>query len=152
LKFDIGAFTKGKPSNWKGKHPTKESREKMRISHLGQVPVTKGKDCPQFQGANNGMWKGGKTPLSVLIRQLREYREWRSDVYHRDRFACQHCGNNQGGNLNPHHIKAFSMIMDKYNIKSLEEARKCEELWDINNGVTLCIDCHIKIHGKRRVS
>lgn len=34
---------KGKPSSWKGKHPSAESLKKMRESHLGQVAWNKGK-------------------------------------------------------------------------------------------------------------
>ena len=30
------------------------------------------------------------------------------------------------------------------NIKTLEEAIRCPELWDINNGRTLCNTCHNK--------
>ena len=29
-------------------------------------------------------------------------------------------------------------------IKSVDDARKCDELWDTNNGRTLCRDCHRK--------
>lgn len=30
--------------------------------------------------------------------------------------------------------------------KTLEDAENCEELWNINNGRTLCKSCHIKRH------
>jgi hypothetical protein len=117
----------------------------------GSIPWNKGKDCPQFQGANGGGWKGGVTPLYTAIRNSRQMREWKSDVYTRDKFTCQHCGDNRGGNLNAHHIKPFSMILAERNITSLEEAFKCEELWNINNGITLCESCHIDIHTNRRL-
>lgn len=32
--------------------------------------------------------------------------------------------------------------MKEYNIKNYNEALLCEELWNINNGRTLCLPCH----------
>jgi len=70
-----------------------------------------------------------------------EYRQWKSDVFTRDNFTCQMCYT-RGGYLHAHHIKSFAIIMKENNIKSVEEALKCVELWNINNGQTLCLDCH----------
>ena len=42
------------------------------------------------------------------------------------------------------HIYPFSKIIDDFNITSIEEAISCEKLWDIDNGRTLCRDCHKK--------
>lgn len=51
---------KGKVSNWKGKHPTEESRLKMRLSHLGkeQSEETKEKRRVQMLGNTQGFKKG----------------------------------------------------------------------------------------------
>ena len=78
----------------------------------------------------------------LRIRNCFKYRQWRSDVFTRDDFTCQKCGDNKSGNLNAHHIKLFSTILDEYKIKTLEQALDCEELWNINNGQTLCKKCH----------
>lgn len=48
----------------------------------------------------------------------------------------------KGKILNVDHIKPFCIIMQENNIKSLEEAEKCAELWDTNNGRTFCETCH----------
>lgn len=42
----------------------------------------------------------------------------------------------------------LSPIKEENNIKTLEESIYCDELWNINNGITLCIECHKKTHKK----
>jgi hypothetical protein len=145
--------------HWLGKKMSNEMREKMRKivtgrklsietrkkisnSHKGKVGWWRGK-----YGKNHPNWKGGilKNNLKEYIRKTFQYRQWRSDVFHRDNFICQECGYERGGNLESHHIKSLYSILDKYKIETLEEAINCEELWDINNGITLCKICHRKL-------
>jgi len=83
------------------------------------------------------------TPLRFQIRNSFKYRQWRSDVFTKDDFTCQECGR-RGGKLNVHHIKPFSLILELNNIRNFKEALECSELWDINNGITLCEKCHKK--------
>lgn len=82
-----------------------------------------------------------KTPLNEAIRTSSKYIKWRDSCFARDQYTCQHC-NIKGTQLQVDHIKPFCFIITKYNIKSLEEAKKCLKLWDINNGRTLCVKCH----------
>lgn len=89
-----------------------------------------------FKGKNSPHWKGGITPLNLKIRNSKEYKEWRENVFRRDNYTCIQCGDNRGGNLEAHHIVPFCKI---YRIKSLQYL-----LWDINNGHTLCRECHKK--------
>lgn len=93
---------------------------------------------------NSKWWKGGISILNVQIRSHFKYRQWRSDVFTKDNFQCIIGGKEHGNKLNAHHIDAFSVILKKNNIKTLEEALNCDELWNINNGRTLCISCHRK--------
>lgn len=100
------------------------------------------------QGSKNPSWKNGlgTTPLVHNIRMCFNYRQWRSDIFTRDNFTCQCCGK-RGGNLNAHHTpKSFATIIKEYNIKTSQDAINCEELWNINNGITLCTACHKKVH------
>lgn len=68
-------------------------------------------------------------------RKSRQYTTWRRQVFERDGFKCQECGQ-VGGTLNAHHIKAF---------KDYPKLR-----FDINNGITLCEKCHKNLHKRLR--
>ena len=114
-----------------GRKRTRETLEKMSACQKGEL---------------SHRWKGGITKLHKQIRQCFKYRLWRSDIFTRDGFTCQQCGDKKGGNLEAHHIKKLSDILLDYNIKDIDECNLCEEMWNINNGVTLCKSCHQKIH------
>lgn len=116
----------------KGKIRSEETKKKLSEVHKGRYR----------ENSNN--WKGGRTALKHLIRNNFKYRQWRSDIFTRDDFTCQYCGQ-IGGRLFAHHIKSFSSILQKYEITTLEEALECEELFNMNNGLTLCEKCHKKI-------
>ena len=99
-------------------------------------------------GKNAPCWKGGVTPIAVKVRNSKKNLEWRVEVFKRDNYTCQDCGDrNQKGlgrtvYVQVDHIKEFNIIMRENNISTLLEAYGCEELWNIDNGKTLCIDCH----------
>ncbi len=115
-----------------GKRHSSESIEKMRKSKKGKI------------GKYSSNWKGGITSLNKQIRGSEKYINWRTQVFGRDNFTCRECGI-RGVWLEAHHIKRFSDIMKEYNIKSLEQALQCNNLWDLNNGITLCKECHRKL-------
>lgn len=103
------------------------------------------------KGHLNHQWKGGITPLRGQIYNTIQWKLWRGAVFERDMFTCTECGC-KGGRLEADHIKAFSIIMKEHNIKTVDEAIECSELWDVNNGRTLCRPCHLKTpnYGNRR--
>jgi hypothetical protein len=109
-----------------------------------------GRSNPKLTGPNNHKWKGGVTELNNRIRTCTKYGEWRAKIFDRDSYTCQRCGDDKGGNLIAHHIKPYREIMDDNCITSFEEAMKCHELWELDNGITLCEKCHIEIE-KRNV-
>lgn len=98
------------------------------------------------RGENRPAWKGGISKLSSLIRTLPENRNWIKSVFQRDNYTCQFCGERgeKANNLCADHIESFAYILKKNNIKTLDEAKSCFELWDIRNGRTLCRPCHRK--------
>ena len=69
-------------------------------------------------------------------------RIWRENVFKRDRYTCIWCGDNRGGNLNADHKKPFILIIRQNKISTIEEAFECKELWELDNGQTLCEKCH----------
>ena len=79
---------------------------------------------------NHWNWKGGISPENHMLRNSAMYKIWRQAVFLRDNFTCQEC-NSFGGYLNAHHIKSWS--------------RFPELRFKINNGITYCKDCHIKL-------
>jgi hypothetical protein len=157
------AWNKGK-KGWtsggsfkKGRIPSKEELAKLSIIRSKQkfseeykqwrskFNKDKGIKPPTMKGSSHYNWKGGITSLYNQIRHCFEYRQWISDCFTRDNFTCQKCLI-RGGYLHCHHLKSFAEIVKEYNLKSIEEARNCIEMWNLNNGRTLCRGCHYKIH------
>lgn len=80
-------------------------------------------------GSNHPRFNGGKR----VRREDYQLKKWRKDVYMRDNYTCQHC-NKKAGKLEAHHIKTWAEFPGlRYNLE---------------NGITLCYDCHNKVHGK----
>jgi hypothetical protein len=68
-----------------------------------------------------------------MLRKSKEYLDWRVSVFVRDDYTCQCCFK-VGGTLNAHHIESFS---DHLELRT-----------EINNGITLCEECHaVQISG-----
>lgn len=96
------------------------------------------------KGEKNVNWNGGISKIKKTKRQYEmfsiEYKQWRSKVFERDNWTCQTCGkrskSGEGIILNAHHIKKWN---------DYPELRL-----DINNGVTLCTECHLLTHTKNK--
>lgn len=136
-KRPMSEETKSKISEaMKGRKPvykaTKEIRKKMSDSHKKKPNrYWLGKHRVDMIGEKNPSWKGGITPINHLIRNSVEYKLWRKSVFERDNYTCIWCGK-IGGKLNADHIKTF--------------AEYPELRFAIDNGRTLCRECHIKTH------
>ena len=94
-------------------------------------------------GEQNPSWKGGITSLNHGIRSSYPMSEWRKKVFSRDGYSCVLCGA-RGVDIHADHIQAFSLLLKRHGIRSVEQALICKELWDIHNGRTLCVPCHKK--------
>ena len=144
----------------KGIKLSEETKRRMSIARMGHIGHMLGKKASQEtkqkmslsqRGRRGSNWKGGITLLNHLIRTNFKNRQWISDVFTRDDFTCQECGQ-RGGKLHAHHKKSFSSIIQYYEIITLKEAINCEELWNINNGITFCIKCHKKLHREETIN
>jgi|SRR3990167_9252541 len=119
-------------SAFKNKKHTEKAKKIIREKRAKQVNPS---------GQIHWNWKGGTSPLRKRIMSLGLYVGWRAKVFQRDNWICQNCGK-QGGRLNVHHRNPFYKILEENQIKTVEQAKNCKELWDIVNGRTLCIPCH----------
>lgn len=105
--------TKKRIGKWgKGKKHTQNSKDKISLSKKGE---------------RNYFWKGGLTDLNKRIRNSREYKNWRKEVFERDDYRCVLCGK-RGIYIQADHIKPFALF---------QELR-----FVLDNGRTLCVDCH----------
>jgi len=134
--------------HWTDIRWTKERREEMSKNnpmfkeHIKKKHLTNlRKNRHKFSGCNSPRWKGGITILNKKIRQLSEYKSWRSEVYTHNGYICQIC-NTTSGSFNIDHIKAFSILLRDNNITSIKQAIECSDLWDCSNGRVLCVECH----------
>ena len=117
----------------------------------GENHWSKNKKMLHISGKNNWNWTGGKSKMYRRVKGLLEYINWRKAVFERDDYICQKCGLRSGKGtkvyLEAHHnIKKLNDMLREYKIETLEEASKCKELWDVDNGLTLCKKCHLKVH------
>ena len=109
------------------------------------------------KGENNPAWKGGITPVYDKLRKSDKHQQWRQDCFIRDNFICQKCKSSAGGHLCVHHKKSMNKLMQEAKeymplINWYDACILYTSLWDINNGITLCEKCHIKIHKKKRLT
>lgn len=95
------------------------------------------------KGEKSHNWRGGVDSVNRAIRDTHEIDQWKKEVFERDNYTCQFC-NKRGGKCHIDHIKPLSTIITEHSIRSLEDARKCKEIWDTSNGRVLCVDCHKK--------
>lgn len=85
-----------------------------------------------YSGENNPNWNEFLSEEERIDeRKYPEYYNWRSKVFERDDYTCQHC-KRRGYELNAHHLNSYNW--DK------------EHRTDVDNGVTLCKDCHKEFH------
>ena len=97
---------------------------------------TRKKISASLQGIELGEWSGFKESVNQLVRKSCDYVKWRDKVFKRDKYACQKCGAKCGGGvvveLHAHHIRGF--------------AQHPKLRFEVNNGTTLCVDCHHREH------
>lgn len=127
----------GKPRSLEVKRKISNSRKGMKFAKAHIKNMSKA-----ILGEKHWNWQGGKTEFRELIRTNKFYIAWRKSILKRDNFTCQFC-NKKITELNvDHYPKSFKSLIKDNKITSLEQALECKALFDINNGRTLCINCH----------
>ena len=81
--------------------------------------------------------------ISRYLKGSKKYNTWRNLCMERDSFKCVEC--HKDSDLAVHHINELYNIVKKYNFV-LEDILNSFEFNDINNGMTLCKECHNKKH------
>ncbi len=113
-----GAWNKGMKGFLKGRIVSIESRRKCSLSQRGE---------------KNHMWKGGVSLNRKRAKEPFMVGEWRQQVIERDNSTCTICGK-------------FCMYPQTHHILFATFFPKLE--YDVNNGKTVCYDCHMIIHRK----
>ncbi len=120
-----------------GKRHTVESKKKISMARKGikfsetHLLALSRSHIGKNLGPDHWNWKGGAKTENMRIRRSPEYKQWRLAVFERDGFRCVGCGT-VGGFLHAHHI--------------LHLAKYPEKAFDIDNGTTLCKECHAGVH------
>ena len=83
------------------------------------------------RGSRYEFWKK-QSPILKKLRTSKKYKDWRYRVFERDDYRCILC--NKKGYLIAHHLLSFAFY-PKYR-------------FDVRNGITVCEDCHNRIHNK----
>lgn len=117
-------FKKGQ--NRGDKNVAKRARVRQKISE-----AKKGKPLFNLRGKNHPRWKGGVASKDERVRKSLEYKLWREAVFARDNWICQKCGQ-RGGKIVAHHL---------HNFADFSKLRT-----SIENGITLCRECHLEFH------
>ena len=91
--------------------------------------------------------------LKLKIRNTTKYLMWRIAVLERDNFTCQICHTSMKDNkrlrLEVHHAKTFNDICIENDVSTVEQALAIKELWNLNNGVSICYSCHKEVEKLR---
>lgn len=125
-KIKIGLGNLGKKCN-------SVTKEKLRIANTGKKRSAEMRE--KISGSNSSNWQGGISKIRNIIEGKSEYQDWRIAIFERDNYTCKIC-QKHGVELNAHHILSF--------------AHHPERRLSIDNGVTLCLECHKEIHwGKK---
>ena len=101
-------------------------------SYHGKIYCSRECSHKAMVGNKAPKWIDGKSLERDRARLGTELKEWRSLVFKRDNYTCQHCGDKK--EIQAHHIAEWAKYEDKR--------------FDLNNGVTLCVKCHSKVHGR----
>ena len=143
---------------FKNRKFSKEWKEKISKSKIGNKAGL-GKKLTQKQkdnlrdchlGSKNPQWKGGTTKFIYRIRQLAQYKKWRGEILQRD-FPGITPEEVKKRKLQVHHHDGVKEMIDRFNLKTIEDVINCPKFWDISNGMSLKKGEHFLITSLERM-
>ena len=130
----MGIKKRGKNNPMYGKTTPDDVKKKISKSLSGENHPNYGK-----RGEDTTNWQGGLTPRMQAIRNSDAYKNWRDAVYLRDNWTCMDCAarstSGAAVELNAHHINP------------IKDNKNTLLIFDVDNGITLCVGCHNKTKG-----
>lgn len=116
---------------WTGRKHREESKEKQSAKKKGVTHAMSHRiaQSARLQGIDISEWRDFASSETQRIKRSLKYKQWRRDVFERDNWTCRDC-RVRGGVLHAHHIKPKSIYP--------------ELMFDVDNGLTLCRECHKK--------
>lgn len=129
-----------------GKVLSEETKDKIREKRKFQVNTVKGKTWKvrdtsnmigKHSGEKNGRWIKDRTLLAKKQqRSDSAYKDWRMQVWKRDKFKCRISNLDCCGRIEAHHILSWS---------EYENLR-----YEVNNGITLCHAHHPRVRAEEK--
>lgn len=126
------------PNRKRPKPFTLEHRMNLSKALKGKNTWSRGRTSA-YAGEKHHSWIDGRSRERDQARSTEmkhgRYREWRRQVFERDRYRCRVCS--AKGQMSAHHIRPYG---------------KFENLrYDLSNGITLCQPCHKLTLGKEHL-
>jgi len=85
-----------------------------------------------MKGDKNHNWNGGTSLNRTERNRDGEYMRWKRNVFYRDNYTCQFCGEHKPGEIESHHVFPYAHYKDLRT--------------EVDNGITLCKKCHKNYH------
>ena len=127
-----------KKGNWGFQKTWKEERKLMMKyinENVDKIIKNRTNGMKGVTGKDHHNWNPDLTAEERTKKRRKLQRiNWRKNIFKRDNYTCQICGDDTGGNLVAHHIYSY---MDYPKKRALLE-----------NGITLCENCHKEFHKK----
>ncbi|MBU1145894.1 MAG: hypothetical protein KJ971_08620 [Firmicutes bacterium] len=138
-----------------GKEARSKTAKRNRGKWTDETRKAHGHKMSERKGPLSPSWKGGVCTVSEMIRG-RLYTAWTKYVFQRDNYTCRLCGKHSE-TMVAHHVKTFAQIRDtvikgnpELDQNLYEDREQIAELvieaHTLNDGVTLCRDCHKNHH------
>lgn len=142
----------------KGRAWSEKSRKKLSQAKMGNIISEEARKKISLANRMNHLKKEYHDELKLVsegnIHKIvrvggkglyRKFLDWRQAVLSFDHDRCVFCGVTNK-RLCAHHIEPIQFFIKNNNIKTVKDVVECEDLWDINIGITLCGGCHSKLH------